>query len=295
MRMPKSKQIIGYSIGILVAIVGMLEIVVTRAALHSPLLSARVESACSCTGPLSMTTQQWIIMGLAGMFAIGILLGLGALVVTLVRTRVQVRAVVGRAKGKSPIVFNGAHHDAFTFGYLRPKIAMCEHCIKTLPADESSAILAHEAHHVRSRDPLVFLVLTFLKYTFFFVPLIKTLAVGYRTLAEIEADEDVLSREALGGVLLRLTGGVSPKVAHTALASFASVISTRIERLLNPQWRFRLQIGAGNLFALLIMVGGIGGAMLSSSHTVSISTACNVPQVSCVRPIDAHPASYYTL
>lgn len=293
MSMPKPKHMIGYSIGLLVAIIATLEIMVARAAWH--IVYAAQMSGCSCSSPAAWTLRQWSTIGLTGLFAVGIILGLGALIVTLIRTRKQVRAVVGHARAVSPVVFGGVHREAFTFGYLRPKIAMCKHCIETLPADESGVILAHEDHHVRSRDPLVFLILAFLKYTFFFVPLVATLAKAYHTLAEVEADEDVLSREALGGVLLRLTQGSSYDPRDMALASFASVISVRIERLLNPTWRFRLQIGLGNLLALLIVIGSIGGAIASPSPTPLVSTACKVPQVNCVRPIDVHPASYYTL
>lgn len=261
----------------------------TIVAVRGMLTGGSNAGGCACTTS-TITAQDGVLLGLAAIFLGGIIAGMIYMIVTAVRTRRLVRRIETGARVISRfVVFSGPHCEAFTFGFIRPKIAICAHCVATLPAAELEAVLRHEAHHVARRDPLKLFLLTALSYALFFVPLIRNLVSLYRTAVEIEADEQVENRDALGNVLLRVTS----QVETVATASFASALSMRIERIVQPGWRMRARLSRGPLLASLALFTVIGIAGLTQPGSVPTIAQC-MQTVQCTRSFDHVPAVYYT-
>ena len=215
------------------------------------------ESGCACIAGAAMNFLSWFTVGIAGVFAVGLIAALVYLLATYIRTRKMALNIQKQERsalnGIKFYLQDGDCCGAFTFGFLFPKIAVCRHCVNTLPVGEISAMLRHEEYHVKRRDPLRFLMLDILKRMYFFVPVLRPLTSAYHTATEIEADKTVSDRENLGRALLHVT--YTPEMLD-GRAAFASAIHERIERIINPQWKLKLLIPKS-----FIMVSG---AMLFS-------------------------------
>ena len=269
-------------VGTLLVIAVMLEGAVFNAAWHTLSILSRGRDAtpgCDCVvsaGGLSGLDLG--ILGIAGLFAGGLAIGAGYLIMTIIRTRRFVEATNNRC-------------EIFTFGYFSPKIAMCDHCVAVLPPGELQAILTHEGHHVIRRDPLKFLIVDTIKYIFFLMPLFATLAMLYRTSAELEADEQVQSQDALGSVLLRWTDRMSPY----AVAPFASIVSMRIERLLISGWHMRWNLSGATVMVSGLVVMVAGWVVFHDSALPYAASVCGAIKA-CMpaAPLDVLPRIYYT-
>ncbi|MDP9260088.1 MAG: M56 family metallopeptidase, partial [Actinomycetota bacterium] len=87
------------------------------------------------------------------------------------------------------IVFDDAAPRAFCAGLLRPRVYVSSGALRSLDSEELGAVLAHEAHHARLRDPLRVLIARTLSDALFFLPAVRRLADRYGALAELAADE----------------------------------------------------------------------------------------------------------
>lgn len=96
---------------------------------------------------------------------------------------------------------------AFCTGLLRPRIYMSTRTLAVLSPDQLRAVIAHEAHHVRQRDPLRMFVTGVLADGLFFAPALRRLAQRHAALAELAADRAATASKrddarALAGALL---------------------------------------------------------------------------------------------
>lgn len=224
---------------------------------------AKIASAggCSCMSGSSLTWSGWFTFGIAGLFALGLIAAVAYATATLMRTRKIMQALkkcaLTELGGVQFYRVSEKRCGAFTFGFLRPKIVLCEHCIKTLSAPEIGAILRHEQYHVQRRDPLRFFILETLKRMYFFAPILYPLISAYRTAAEVQADETVADRDSLGRALLHVT---ADQQSWGGGAAFACAIDERIKRLINPQWKMtiylpvRLVALSGAIFAAAVFL-----------------------------------------
>ena len=138
---------------------------------------------------------------------------------------------------------------AFCAGYLRPAVYISRRTVELLGDSELDAVLAHEHHHRRVRDPLKIACGRVLSEAIFFVPILKPLCDGYADLAELSADRAAVrasaGREApLASALLAFdkhappgTSGISPE---------------RVDSLLGQPtpWRVPAWLLAGSVTAL---------------------------------------------
>ena len=102
---------------------------------------------------------------------------------------------------------------AFAAGFFAPKIFIAEQIALFLSHDQLVAVLAHENAHRRRRDPLRLSLLRFLGRVLFFLPAIRTLGDDVVDEAEIEADDEAVSRSS-----------VKPLVLASALLDLLSVM-----------------------------------------------------------------------
>jgi Peptidase family M48 len=77
---------------------------------------------------------------------------------------------------------------AFCAGYLRPAVYVSRRTVELLTEAELEAVLAHEHHHRRVRDPLRVAGGRILSEALFFVPVLRKLCERYAELAELSAD-----------------------------------------------------------------------------------------------------------
>jgi Peptidase family M48 len=126
---------------------------------------------------------------------------------------------------------------AFCAGYLRPAVYVSRRAVELLSDSELDAVLAHEHHHRRVRDPLRIACGRVLSQALFFVPVLKPLCDRYADVAALSADRAAVrasaGREApLASALLAFddnappgTNGISPE---------------RVDSLLGQPTRWRL-------------------------------------------------------
>lgn len=175
---------------------------------------------------------------------------------------------------------------AFCAGLVRPRVYVSTAALVALDDDELRAVLAHERHHQRRRDPLRLLVVQALGDALFFMPVLRRLRERYAILAELAADEAAVSaagsRSALASALL--TFGERPN-SHVVVG----IAPERVDHLLGDRARWELP---ASLFAgALVTLGGLVaiGAAASSSSAAGMSLPFVLAQL-CTVAMTAFPA-----
>lgn len=133
-------------------------------------------------------------------------------------------------------VVDGDAPRAFCIGLLRPRIYLSRGAIAVLDDAEREAVLAHEVHHSRRRDPLRLLIARALGEGLFFLPVVRRLAERCAALAELAADEAAVGqrggRPALASALLAFDAHPSPAAVGIA--------PERVDHLLGQRARWEL-------------------------------------------------------
>lgn len=147
------------------------------------------------------------------------------------------KAVKGLPLGKRAgalILIDDASKIAFTHGLIRPKIYISRGLLNGLEKGELKAVFLHELHHRKRFDPLRFFVLSLLKDSFFYLPVIKHFIDNIRIIKEHEAD-DAAAASAIGR--LNLAGALIKVASHNRFAFIpasitgGSPVAARIRRL----------------------------------------------------------------
>jgi hypothetical protein len=162
--------------------------------------------------------------------------------------------VVGAADaaGCPTLIIDDPLPRAFCAGLLRPRIHVSRGALDLLDDDELSAVVAHEAHHARRRDPLRIFIARALADALFFLPVLRRLAERYSALAELAADEAAVrrsgTRKPLAAALLAFD-----KSPHAAIVGVAP---ERVDHLLGerPRWELPLTLLAGAAVTIVGLV-----------------------------------------
>jgi|GEM_PF-2071849 len=97
---------------------------------------------------------------------------------------------------------------AFTGGFLKPRVFVSTKLIEVLSEDELRAVILHEAHHQKSKDPLKGLVVSFISDFLFFLPISPYLKKTHLLTSEMAADAYSVLGQAdpadLAGSLLKV-------------------------------------------------------------------------------------------
>ncbi len=135
---------------------------------------------------------------------------------------------VGRVR-----VVDGLPNPAFTTGWWRPKVYVARDLAQRLTQDELVAVLAHEAEHVRRRDPLRLFVLRALAGVLFWLPAIRRLVDDLSDEAEITADDAAARQHVLplASAILRLAGANVDATEPAIGFQRADLMARRIRRL----------------------------------------------------------------
>jgi Zn-dependent protease with chaperone function len=192
------------------------------------------------------------------------------------RAAAKLRRALQRATSASEGEIDGAiviadpRPRAFCAGLTRPKVYVSTGAIALLDERSLHAVLEHERHHARRRDPLRLAAARVLAGSLFFVPGLRALAGDHATLAELGADEAAVAGAPGGRAAL-----ARAMLSFADAPSGVSVENARIDRLLGdptaPAWRLpaALCVAAIAALALLVAVAVLAGRLASGSATLA--------------------------
>jgi Zn-dependent protease with chaperone function len=216
----------------------------------------------------------WVLLSLAVIGGCSIAVAVRA----LVRQRTGYRRflarleIVGRLRGRPSVrVIADPCPQAFCAGYLWPRVYVSQTAVDLLSAEELEAVLAHEHHHRRLRDPLRFAVGLILSQGLFLVPALQPLFRRYAELAELDADRAAVQARAGGRAALA-------SALLTFEASGAGVSPERVDWLLGlrADWRRPWGLMGASLSSLALLTVFTWGA----SQVASARATLNLPLLS---------------
>lgn len=123
----------------------------------------------------------------------------------------------------------------FACGYLRPRVVLSTAVIDQLTPSELTAVLCHEAHHIRRRDPLRIFLAEVAARSLFLFPVIAELRNHFSVASEIAADQSAIratSRRSLVGAVVKFADAPD-LVGVPAMVSEAGS-AERVAHLLDP-------------------------------------------------------------
>mgnify|MGYP000347797555 CR=1 FL=1 len=164
------------------------------------------------------------------------------------------RVADGTGVRRSLDVLESARPFAFTYGWLRPRIAVSTGLIDRLTDPELAAVLHHEDWHRRRRDPARLLLVQTLTAPFQGVGCVRRLVQHYLLTIEVAADRHAIGRmgkhQWLASALLKTLD------QPVARPSFAGNLDGRIAAL------------AGDPVAVRVGVGRVAAALIASESLV---------------------------
>jgi Zn-dependent protease with chaperone function len=190
--------------------------------------------------------------------------------------------IVGPLEGHPTVqVIADPRPQAFCAGYLRPTVYISQRALDLLSESQLDAVLAHEHHHSRVRDPLRFACGRILGRALFFMPALRSLWARYADLAELNADRAAVRASA---------GDQSPLASAllvfdaSAPAGVSGISSERVDSLLGvpvrwrpPWWSAAAALGILASLALLIwLTSGVASVRATFDLPLLSSTPCIV-------------------
>ncbi len=160
----------------------------------------------------------------------------------------------------------GKEPQAFCAGYLRPRIYLSDGVFEQLSNAEVEAVVAHEMHHLRRREPLRLLVATALADSLFFIPILHRMSDRYRALGELAADEAAVKtlrgRAPLASALLKFS---EPEPSPAAVVG---IDPERVDHLMGDgaagRWRLpRILLGRS-----VLVLAAMSGLVLLVWHGI---------------------------
>lgn len=159
---------------------------------------------------------------------------------------------------------------AFCAGLVWPRVYITTGARAMLDEQSLNAVLWHERHHARRRDPLRLAVSRVLARSFFFLPGIRELRRGQQVLAEVSADESAVAaaagdRSALARAMLGFDDA-----SHDGEST--GIDPVRVDYLLGEplSWRFPAVAfgGAVALLAVIVATAILVGRAAAGSATL---------------------------
>jgi Peptidase family M48 len=172
-------------------------------------------------------------------------------------------------------VITDSRPQAFCAGYLRPSVYVSRRTVDLLTDDELDAVLAHEHHHRRLRDPLRMACGRILSEALFFIPVLKSLVAREADVAELRADHAaVCAREggevALASALLAFD--------ESGPAGSAGISPERVDALLGEPSQWRLPVW--RLAASFLILATLTLVVWRVSGMASAQASFNLPGLS---------------
>jgi beta-lactamase regulating signal transducer with metallopeptidase domain len=173
----------------------------------------------------------------------------------------------------------------FCYGFRSPRVCVSTGLVDLLDDAELRAVLRHEAHHARHRDPLKILVSRTVASGLFFLPLAGALRNSFLARKEICADAEASQPGndfSLARALVKMLKADRPTWPAGVLAIGAiSPTEARIQHLLEPDAVVPQLPSAVDWIVSAALVAGIFGFSYGSAHAAPDmlpQTACNNAQ-----------------
>ena len=175
--------------------------------------------------------------------------------------------IVGPGPGKRTSVIDDDRPLAFCSGLLRPTVYLSRGTVAALNQPELRAVLAHEEHHARRRDPLRLLIARSLADGLFFLPALRQIARRYAALAEIAADEAAVRNS---GSPAPLAAALLAFDAHPEAAA-VGISPERIDHLegVRARWELPSLLVAGSA-VIAVAVLALSASMAARSGDVVV-------------------------
>jgi len=226
-----------------------------------------LREACGQVLPSALSAGSLLVLGLAALSITVLGRGTRSLLRQLQGRRRTLAAItVPEARdvgGERVLLIDDPRPLAFCAGYLRPRVYLSTGAMQQLGVDELTAVLAHEAHHARRRDPLRLLIAAVLGDALFFLPALRRLHARYATLAELAADEAAVRRARdpapLASALLAF--------GETPQAGVVGIAPERVDHLLGERTRWELPTSL--LVAALVTIAGLLAVTLLAARTMA--------------------------
>jgi Zn-dependent protease with chaperone function len=240
-------------------------VALTRVSFQPPSVEA-IARACQRVGLDDLTMPSLLVLLLSSLSVAVVALALRSAARQLGVRRRFMRGVriVGRAdvEGCRALIVEGERPQAFCTGLWRPRVYVSRGTLDLLPADQLAAVVAHEAHHARRRDPLRLFVARAVGEGLFFMPALARLTERYAALAEVAADEAAVSRggrQSLAAALLAFD--------ETPNAAVVGIAPERVDHLLGerPRW----QLPTALLLGAALTVAGLMALVLQTAQATS--------------------------
>jgi beta-lactamase regulating signal transducer with metallopeptidase domain len=228
-----------------------------------------------------------------------VFLALLGLAVTVMTVLGAVREVLGsirfrRLMGASEpellddvFIFRDEQPRAFCAGLLNPRVYVSSGAVATLDEPALRAVVLHERHHARRRDPLRLATGKVLVRALFFMPGLPELIRRQQALAELSADESAVNagaenRSALARAMLSFSDGSEPG---------EGIDPARVDHLLGepPSWRFPalLCLAGLSVLALMTAFAVLAGQVASGSGTLAAPFLSSQPCIVVLAMIPA--------
>ena len=232
---------------------------------HVSILGQRLSYPAANSGAL-------IVLALALLGGIVIAIALSAIADELRAARRLARrlAAMHPVEDDGVFVIDDERMASFCAGLWRPRVYITSGAWARLDAPARAAVLAHEHHHARRRDPLRLAASRVIARSLFFLPAVQELGRGQQMLAEMSADESAVTvgagdRSALARAMLSFSD------ARDA-SGWSGVDPARVDYLLGepPGWRFpAVMCSAGvGLLALVVTLSILVGREAAGSATL---------------------------
>jgi Zn-dependent protease with chaperone function len=192
------------------------------------------------------------------------------------------RAALGRARPLEgdpsvKVIPDSRRPEAFCAGYLRPEVYVSQRAVELLTEPELGAVLAHEHHHRRVRDPLRLAAGRILSEALFLLPGLRALSERYADLSELSADRAAVNasngkRAPLASALLVFDENGPPGVSGVSPERVDSLLGEPV----SP--RVPLLLLAGSVVALAVL----GAAIWSLSPIATAHATFNLPLLSAM-------------
>ena len=180
-------------------------------------------------------------------------------------------APAGRGDLDDVHVIDDQRPHAFCAGLLRPRIYLTSGALAMLDQPALDAVLAHERHHARRRDPLRLATSRVFARAMFFLPALSELGRGQQALAEVSADETAIN--AASGDRSGLARAMLAFSDASRGDDSVGIDPARVDYLLGepPGWRFPaiMCLAAIGLLALLVTVAVLLGREAAGSATLA--------------------------
>ncbi|MBA2764821.1 MAG: M48 family metalloprotease [Thermoleophilaceae bacterium] len=262
-------------------------------ALHALTLAAPMGSSwLEACGQLLLSPRALLTAGLVAVLTLsmtGLLRGLAPLRRYRTMSRVLRREHSSAQRldvdGVQISILPGEAPRAFCTGLLRPRIYLSAGAIARLTSDQLRAVVAHENHHLRRRDPLRLLLLATLGRALFLLPAIGQAGERSAALAEVEADaaavRKVGQRRHLAAALLAFAA--SPSVAADLVrpVGVLAIAPQRVDALAGRPPRFEERIGLFAASSAAVILIGAVGLLAAVSPRASLSVPLLLAQ-SCM-------------